>query len=99
MLHAMASLSLGKKLWCLHCATCIAWPQELLLTNKLHGTESSLRDSKACSWLTHSQPFMEPDGPYHIYKNLLLVPVLSQFIPVHLNTPNFFKINFNVIIP
>jgi hypothetical protein len=43
--------------------------------------------------------FMEPEGLYRIYKTPPLVPILSQFNPVHAFSIDVLKIHFNLIVP
>jgi len=42
---------------------------------------------------------MEPEGSYHIHNSLPLVLIFSQFNTLHILTPYFFKIHFNIILP
>jgi hypothetical protein len=37
---------------------------------------------------------MEPENLYHIHKSSLLVPILSQVIPIHAPLTHFLKIRF-----
>jgi len=40
--------------------------------------------------------FMEPEGSSMYVKNTLLYPIVRQMIPVHMLTPYFSKIHFNI---
>ena len=66
--------------------------------NYVTGMEEAPENGKESLHYAHANG-MNERVHYHFHTILLLVPILSQVIPVHILSPYIIKIHFNIIIP